>query len=180
MAEEFKTPVGMLSFPQLFTAKEKGGVKGADLVYSASLVFDKAAQKTPAFQKLQAAVEAARAKLAKENKVTLSKVDNPIRDGDDKAKYEGYAGNVYISAKSKFKPAVVDPDKQPILDSDDVWAGQKARFNVSLYSWVNAGKIGVSLNLNGVHVVDMDAERMDGRKTGADMFNDDEDEMETI
>lgn len=176
MAEEFKTPVGMLSFPHLFKATEKGGVKGAELVYSGSLVFDAAARKTPAYKKLVDAIEAARNKLAKDNKVLLAKVDNPIRDGDDKAKYEGYAGNTYISAKSKFKPAVVDPDKQPILDTDDVWSGQKARFNVSLWSWVNAGKIGVSINLNGVHVVDMDAERMDGRKSGADMFDDDEDD----
>jgi hypothetical protein len=176
MADKFKTPIGMISYPQLFAAQPKGGVRGAMEVYSSTLVFTAETIKTDAFLKLKAAVEAAMEEYAKEKKIKVSAIRSPFLSNDKK--YNDIApGGLNIAPWSKFQPAVVDEDKQPILAAGDMHAGMKARLSVSFYCWTNSGNHGCSFALEGVQVyTNIEMPRLDGRRSGAEMFDDDEDD----
>jgi hypothetical protein len=56
-------------------------------------------------------------------------------------------------------------------------AGMKARLSVSFYCWTNSGNHGCSFALEGVQVyTNIEMPRLDGRRSGAEMFDDDEDD----
>jgi hypothetical protein len=177
MADKFQTPTGVISYPNLFATQPKGGVKGAMEVYSASLVFDEDAQNSTSFKKLKAAVDEAMEAYAKEKKIKIGAMRSPFIK-DDKGKYSAVCDDaVYISPWSKFQPAVVDEDKQPILAAGDMHAGMKARLSVSFFCWTNSGNHGCSFALEGVQVyTNIEMPRLDGRRSGAEMFDDDEDD----
>ena len=42
----------------------------------------------------------------------------PLRDGDAKAEYDGFEGNMYISARSKDRPTVFDNMRNPVVRGD--------------------------------------------------------------
>jgi hypothetical protein len=165
------TPRAVLSFPHLFSPipKIKGG-DPADLVYSCSLLFAPAEQKTPEFKAMQQAViDAAKEKLGAN--VNLKTLDLPFHDGASKD-YEGYGpGVVYINARSKKKPGIVGRRLQDITDPEDVYAGQIVIASVSAFGWSFSGKKGVSFGLNHIQVVDKDAARIDGRVAANKAFS---------
>jgi hypothetical protein len=173
MAKQYKTPWGILSFNNLFVPQPKGGVAGAKEVFSGNLIFDAAAQSTQDYKDIEAEVLRLIEELVK-SKVPRSKIRNPLKDAGEKS-YAGYGeGKIFISPSSNFKPAVIDAQRSPIIDTNDVWAGQRARFNINIYSYNNASA-GVGLSLNGAQVdTDQAQERLDGRSTdAASMFSDD-------
>lgn len=107
-----------LAFPALFEAKTVNG-EGKP-AFSASLLFDAA---HPAAAAVNAAVE----HVAKEKwgaKATdvlksLRAGDKVcLHDGDRKAEYDGFPGNLYVSARNETRPLVIDSSKQPLVASD--------------------------------------------------------------
>lgn len=162
------TPIGVLSFPNLFVARPP--VAGADPRFSATLIFNEAAQKTPEFVALKKAIkECAEAEWGSKLKDPnfAKKLRNPIRDANEKS-YEGYdAGCVFISPWTKRRPGIVDGRLQPIDVPDDVFAGQLARADVSVFAYSQSGNMGVSIGLNNVQITKKDMPRLDGR-TAAD------------
>ena len=161
------TPDGTLSFPQLFSPKPRA--ENTDPVFSCSLLFSQAAQKTKEYKALQqACVDTARAKWGPN--VSLSSLMMPFRDGGEK-EYAGYGeGIMYISPWTKTKPGIVDARLQPILLPEEVFAGQLARANVTPFAWMNSGRKGVSFGLNHIQIVKADAERIDGRLPANKVF----------
>lgn len=170
----FTTPKGVLSFPVLHEPRPRS--EGGEPVFSSALLFDEDAQKHDLFRALSDEVNRLAKELAASKKITIDKVRLPFLDAAEKAdKYQGYrAGVKYINPWTKNKPQVVDPGRQPILDANDIYAGQWARFNVSPFSWARSGKYGISLGLNAVQVLKMDAPRIDGRANAASIFDDGE------
>jgi hypothetical protein len=103
-ATALNTPYATLSFPQLFSPKPRS--EGSEPVFSCSLLFAPAEQKTAEFKAMQNAVLA----LAKDKfpNVPVKSLMLPFRDAEEKA-YAGYeAGMLYISPWSKYKPGIVD------------------------------------------------------------------------
>ena len=160
------TPQAILSYPALYEAKPNDN---GELFYSCALVFPPGTD----LSEMRAAADAAgREKFgAKWNPKTFKL---PFReDGEDK----GYpAGSVFINAKSKGKPGVVDrykgPDgkPRPITDPDEMYAGALVRASVRFYGFETKGNKGVAVALNNIQKLG-DGERLDGRMKAEDEFD---------
>ena len=103
----------------------------------------------------------------------------PIVDGDDK-EYKGYADHVCIKASTKKRPTLVNRDKTPIAEEDDILYGG-CYVNASIDIWVMDTSYGkkVLASLNAIQFV-KDGEAFANSSNGADDFDelaDDEDEF---
>lgn len=107
-----------LAFPALFEAKTVNG-EGKP-AFSAALLLDpsdpqvktiNAAIDATAKEKWGAKADTMLAGLRKTDKVCL-------HDGDAKASYDGFPGNLYISARNPVRPTVLAADKTPLVAAD--------------------------------------------------------------
>lgn len=104
----------------------------------------------------------------------------PLRDGDtDKDGDDVYAGHYYVNAKSSTRPGVVDKNRSPITDEEEVYSGIWAYISVTFYPYNVNGNRGVACGLNNVMKY-KDGERLGGRVSaeadfaGLDMEDDDD------
>ena len=164
-----------LSFPALFEAE--AFKPGDEPKYKATLLVDK---KSPQIAEVNAAILAI---LRESPKVGPKKADavlkqisgNPNkfcwRDGDSAA-YDGYAGMMALSAKSKggVRPTVLNSDKTPLTARDGKpYAGCYVNASVDIYVYESSG-IGITAQLRGVQFVrDGDAFAA-GRPADSDEF----------
>lgn len=94
--------------------------------------------KAVAAEKWGAKAEATYTELKAANKVML-------HDGDTKASYDGYAGNLFISANNRSRPVVLDQQKNPLTQADGKpYSG--CYVNVSLDLWPQDNKYGKRIN----------------------------------
>ena len=134
-----------LAFPTLWEAKTVNG-EGKP-AFSATFLIDPADPQVATINKAIDAVAAekwgakATAILAgarKADKVCL-------HDGDLKATYDGFAGNLYVSARNPVRPLVIGADKAPLVESDGKpYAG--CYVNVSLELWAQDNNYGKRVN----------------------------------
>lgn len=171
-----QTPVGILSFPVLFSPKPRA--QGGEPVYASSLIFDLSAQRDPKYEAMRQAVrdciDEANGPGKSQDRAFLQGVRSPFRPTSEK-QYKGYAdcqGGVYINAWTKSRPGIVDARRNEILTPEDVWAGQGARFSVQPFWYNQAGNRGVSFALNNVQICRTDGPRLDGRANARDEFDD--------
>ncbi|WP_339355279.1 ssDNA-binding protein [Xenorhabdus mauleonii] len=72
-----------------------------------------------------------------------------FRDGDSKSDYDGYAGNMFISASNKASPLVVDRNRSPLTAHDGKpYSCCYINATIGLYGYDNKGK-GISASLSG-------------------------------
>jgi hypothetical protein len=163
------TPKATLSFPQLFVMKPRA--RGAEAVYSCSLLFSPEIQKTEEYRALQQACK--EVFIDKFGEKAFGKgIESPFRDASEK-EYQGYdEGWKYISPWTKNKPGIVDLNRQDVLAPEDVYAGQIVRAYVNPFAWENSGRKGVSFGLNGIQILVKDAPRIDGRTSLNKVFDD--------
>ena len=133
-----------LSFPDLFVAK---AVKAGDEpAYSAHFIMPK---DHPDVAKVEAAIlSVAKDKWgAKADEILRSARAGqklPLHDGDAKP-YDGYAGNLYVSARNKRKPDVIDRDKTPLTAADGrPYSG--CYVNASVELWAQDNSFGKRIN----------------------------------
>lgn len=103
----------------------------------------------------------------------------PFRDGDEeKPDSESYEDAMFLSAKSKKRPGVVDADLEPMLDLNDLYSGCYGRASISFFLYdVDLSKgIGVGLN-NLQKLEDGDPLKGGGGSSAADDFGSDNDSM---
>jgi hypothetical protein len=164
-----QTPKGTLSFPHLFKPKERA--LNSNKVYSAVLMLSPADVKTPAFKNLHDKIE----DLARQTwpKLTLGRqLKSPLRRADEKPEWVPEEYELFLSAWSNEKPGVVDAKREDIVDSNEVWSGQHARFVVAPFTYDNSGNKGVSLYLHHVQIIRSEGlTRLDGRKPPKDAFD---------
>lgn len=166
MGDKVISPVGILSFPVIF--KPRAPTPGAEPRFSVNLVFDKAAQATPEYKRLLAAIDKEANDFFKGKPPKGWR--NPVRDAGEKD-YDGYEeGHTFIGAWSKSKPGLVGPALEEIEAESDVFPGQKARISVRPFGYDNSGNRGVGLALNNVQIVKTDMPRLDGRVKPEDEF----------
>lgn len=151
-----------LSFPHLF---EPAQVQGqGDAKFSASFIIPK---DHPALAEISKAIVAAATEKwgvkATEALAQLKAAGKlPVRDGDGKASYAGYAGNLYANASSKTRPLVINGDKSPLTAADGkMYSG--AYVNAIVQAWAQDNAYGkrVNFSLMGVQFV-KDGERLAG------------------
>lgn len=97
-------------------------------------------------------------------------LDNPIKDGDDKAEWDGFPGHWYVRAKSKYQPGVVDAKTKPIINPADFYSGCYARAEVNAYYYDQKGNKGVSFGLSNVQKL-RDGEPFGNRRKPEDVFS---------
>lgn len=161
------SPTGLLSFPHLFTPRAP--VPGAEERYSAVLIFDAEAQKTPEYKAMRAAAgAAARAEFGDKMPKNMR---SPFRDASEK-EYAGYEpGCTFVQFWTKQKPGIVDARLQEILAPDDVWPGQLARVSYKAFAYNVSGNAGVSFGLNNIQIIKKDMPRLDGRMAANKEFD---------
>jgi len=173
------TPNCVLSFPALFTPKPRS--EGGEPVFSCSLIFDMAAQQTPEYKAMQAAVvTTAHQKWGGATK--MEKLVLPFKDAGEKSdKYAGYdEGFTYVNVWSQKKPGIVDARLQDVLSPDEVYAGQVVKVQLAPFPWENTGRRGISFGLQNVQVVKKNAPRIDGRVAANKAFEAVVDETEEV
>ena len=136
---------------------------------------------TETIKALERAIEHAKtAGVASKWEGTLpKKLELPLRDGDEREDEE-YAAHLFVNAKSSTRPGLVDRNRVPIVDEEELYSGVWAIVSVTFYPYNAAGKKGVACGLNNVMKF-KDGERMGGRMSAdadfADVrLDDDEDD----
>ena len=169
-----------LSYTHLFTKYTPEGDNSGNGKYCTNVLINKTDKEV--VKAINAAVEAAKqaAIVSKWGGKEPKKLDLPLHDGDDKGD-EVYEGCYYLNAKASTKPGLVDRDKEPITDEDEIYSGVWAVVSVTFYSYDVSGNRGVACGLNNVMKA-KDGERLGGRISAETEFNsveldDDEDDL---
>jgi hypothetical protein len=157
-----------LAFPALFEPSSYGE---GDPAYSATLIMDPAQAEVVDKAIAGVARDKWGAKADAQLKALRAAGKVALRDGDEKADYDGFEGMMFIAARSKTRPTVVDGQRQPLMQSDGrVYAG--CYVNASLEVWAQDNAYGKRINctLRGVQFV-RDGEAFGGgRPASADEF----------
>lgn len=170
-----------LSYANLFTPRQNE--KGKD-VWSVCLLIPKTDKTT------RSALKAA-AERALEDGITSRKLKagtslknawGTLKDGDDRDDLDErpeYAGHYYMNVSAYRQPGIVDRQRNPILDSSEVYSGCFARVSINAYAYnVNTNK-GVTFGLNHVQKL-RDGDFLGGVSLPEDDFDElDDDEYES-
>ena len=148
--------------------------------YSVSLIIPKSDTVTVA--KIRAAIQAAyeegQSKLKGNSKFVpaLEDIKTPLRDGDkDRKGDEAYQNSWFVNANSTTKPGVVDTDRQPILDSSELYSGIIGRASINFYAFNSSGNRGIACGLNNIQKLS-DGTPLGGHSRAEDDFADLEEE----
>lgn len=148
--------------------------------YSVSLIIPKSDTVTVA--KIRAAIQAAyeegQSKLKGNSKFVpaLEDIKTPLRDGDkDRKGDEAYQNAWFVNANSTTKPGVVDADRQPILDSSELYSGIIGRASINFYAFNSSGNRGIACGLNNIQKLS-DGTPLGGHSRAEDDFADLEEE----
>ena len=150
--------------------------------YSVSLIIPKS--DTVTIAKIRAAIQAAydegQSKLKGSSKFVsaLEDIKTPLRDGDKERKGdEAYAGSYFVNANSTTKPGVVDADRNPILDSSELYSGIIGRASINFYAFNSNGNRGIACGLNNIQKLS-DGTPLGGHSRAEDDFADLDDDDE--
>jgi hypothetical protein len=154
---------------------EAGQVQGqGDAKYSSSFIFGRTHPQLAEIQK--AIVDAATEKWGAKATEMLTQLKAGdklcVHDGDSKASYEGYPGNLFINASNKVRPLVVDGNRNPLTASDGKpYSG--CYVNVLLDVWAQDNKFGkrVNASLLGVQFLRDGPRLAGGASASADDFD---------
>ena len=85
-----------------------------------------------------------------------------------------YANSYFLNANSVTQPGIVDADRQPILDQNEVYSGCYGRASLTFYAFNRSGNRGIACGLNNLQKI-RDGEPLDGHTRAKDDFADDDD-----
>ncbi len=164
MSDIIITPKFRLSFPWLFEAQPPMAGSAGPAMYSLVALFDKSTD----LSLLKSAASAAANAMWPDKTKRPANFRTPFRNGDEK-QLDGYAGMIYITAKSKTRPGVVDQNVKPIMSQDVLYAGCYCIAQVTCYAYSKAGNAGVAFGLSNVQKV-ADGEPFTARSKPEDVF----------
>lgn len=152
------TPEFRVSFANVFEATS---FEDGDPTFGLTMLFDADAD-LKAMKELakRAAVDKWGDKIPKDLK-------SPFRDGAEKPDVDGYEGKIFVNAKSRQKPGVVDQRVRPILDASEFYSGCYAIASVRAYAYEKKGNRGVAFGLINVQKV-RDGEPFGGGRSKAE------------
>ena len=79
-----------------------------------------------------------------------------------------------MNANSTTKPGVVDADRNPILDSSELYSGIIGRASINFYAFNSNGNRGIACGLNNLQKL-ADGTPLGGHSRAEDDFADDDD-----
>lgn len=185
MANKVNNPMKVITGPDtrwsycnVWQAKS---INGGTPKFSVSLIIPKS--DTATIQKIKAAIEAAykegEAKLKGNGRSVpaLSVLKTPLRDGDaERPDDEAYANAYFVNANSSTAPGIVDADRQPILDTSEVYSGVYGRASINFYAFNSNGNKGIACGLNNLQKI-RDGEPLGGKSRAEDDFADEEEDF---
>ena len=144
---KIKIPSARLSFPSLFNPASFGGESTGK--FEATFILDKKEHAEVIKQ-----IEVIIAKLQKEELKTKVAADKLcLKDGDEMDRPE-YQGKMTIKASTKKRPLVIDREKTPITEDDNiVYAGCYVNAIISLWAQNNQYGKRINAQLDGVQFV---------------------------
>ena len=150
--------------------------------YSVSLIIPKS--DTVTVEKIRAAIRAAydegQGKLRGSGKTVpaFESLKTPLRDGDkDRKGDDAYKNSWFVNANSTTKPGVVDADRNPILDSSELYSGIIGRASINFYAFNTNGNKGIACGLNNIQKL-ADGTPLGGHSRAEDDFADLDDDDE--
>lgn len=140
-----------LAFPQLFEAKTVNGE--GEPAFSAAFLLEPGhagiKELRAAFEKLGS--EKWGAKWPTIKKEIEAKDRYALHDGDTKADYAGFPGNLFVSSRNKTRPLVIDRDKTPLTAQDGKpYAGCYVHASIELWCQDNNYGKRINASLRGV------------------------------
>ena len=174
-------------FSYLTVNEPKVPLGGGTPKYSVSLIIPKSDTET--VERIEKAMKAAYkeglTKLQGSSKTApdYESLKKPLRDGDVERKGEpNYKDSCFISANSTTKPGCVDADRQPILDSSELYSGIIGRASINFYAFNTNGNRGIACGLNNLQKL-RDGTPLGGHSRAEDDFagldDDDDDDFLT-
>ena len=184
MSNKVKNPMKVITGPNTrwsyCNVWQPKSINGGTPKYSVSLIIPKS--DTVTINKIKAAIEAAykegEAKLKGNGRSVpaLSVLKTPLRDGDaERPDDEAYANAYFVNANSATAPGIVDADRQPILDTSEVYSGVYGRASINFYAFNSNGNKGIACGLNNLQKI-RDGEPLGGKSRAEDDFATEEDE----
>ena len=179
MSKAMKNPTKVITGPKtifsyLTVNEPKVPLGGGTPKYSVSLIIPKSDTVTVA--KIRAAIKAAyeegESKLKGSGKFVpdLEDLKTPLRDGDkDRKGDEAYANSWFLNANSTTKPGVVDADRQPIIETSELYSGIIGRASINFYAYNSNGNKGIACGLNNLQKL-ADGTPLGGRSRAEDDF----------
>ncbi len=153
---------------------------GGTPTYSVPLITPKS--DTATVEKSRAAIQAAydegQSKLKGSSKFVpaLEDLKTPLRDGDKERKGDdAYKNAWFVNANSTTKPGIVDADRNPILDSSELYSGIIGRASINFYAFNSNGNKGIACGLNNIQKL-ADGTPLGGHSRAEDDFADVDDE----
>ena len=166
------------SYSNVWTPKAMA--EGAKPKYSVSLIIPKS--DTATVQKIKAAIKAAyeegQSKLKGNGRTVppLAAIKTPLRDGDiERPDDEAYQNAYFVNANSPTAPGIVDADRQPIIDTSEVYSGVYGRASITFYAFNSNGNKGIACGLNNLQKI-ADGEPLGSKTRAEDDFADIDDE----
>ena len=184
MAKKIKNPTKVITGPETrwsyVNVWEPKSLNNGPERYSISLIIPKTDKET--IDAVNAATAAAHengaAKLRGNGRSVppLTVIKNPLRDGDiERPDDEAYRNAYFINANSATAPGVVDADRQPIIDTSEVYSGVYGRASINFYAFNSNGNRGIACGLNNLQKI-RDGEPLGGKSRAEDDFATDDDE----
>ena len=82
---------------------------------------------------------------------------------------EAYANAYFVNANSATAPGIVDADRQPILDTSEVYSGVYGRASINFYAFNSNGNKGIACGLGNIQKI-RDGESLGGKTSATDDF----------
>lgn len=182
MSNKVKNPMKVITGPNTrwsyCNVWQPKSINGGTPKYSVSLIIPKS--DTVTINRIKAAIEAAykegEAKLKGNGRSVpaLSVLKTPLRDGDaERPDDEAYANAYFVNANSATAPGIVDADRQPILDTSEVYSGVYGRASINFYAFNSNGNKGIACGLNNLQKI-RDGEPLGGKSRPEDDFADED------
>lgn len=156
-------------------------INGGTPKYSVSLIIPKS--DTVTVNKIKSAIQVAyeegESKLKGNGKSvpSLKAIKTPLRDGDlERPDDDAYKNSYFVNANSTTAPGIVDADRQPIIDTSEVYSGVYGRASINFYAFNSNGNKGIACGLNNLQKIS-DGEPLGGRSRAEDDFADEEDDF---
>ena len=169
-----------LSYTHVF-AKHSPNGDPADGKYQTSVLIPKTEKET--LKAINAAIEAAKQQgiVSKWGGKTPKNLSMPLNDGGDRED-KLYKNHFFVNAKAKTRPGIVDRNKQPIVDEEEMYSGVWAIVSITFFPYEASGNKGVACGLNNL-MKWKDDDRLGGRVSaeadfdGVDTSSEDDEDL---
>ena len=87
-----------------------------------------------------------------------------------------YANAYFVNANSATAPGIVDADRQPTIDTSEVYSGVYGRASINFYAFNSNGNKGIACGLNNLQKI-RDGEPLGGKSRPEDDSADEDEDF---